>query len=106
MTGWANTGSTAIFKSMVDTNDDRAVWDEGADQGVQQGACELPPRPAVPIERAVEGGEAGLTNQTEGAQEVGNGVGSNRQHRSDRERGHRTLVHKARAGGGREGERV
>ena len=89
MTGWANMGSTAIFKSMVDTNDDRAVWDEGADQGVQQGACELPPRPAVPIEHTVKGGEAGLGRQAEGAQQVGDGAGTNRQHRSDRERGHR-----------------
>ena len=86
MTGRANMGSPAPFKGVIDTDDDRAVRDEGANQGVQQGACELQPRPAIPVEHAVKGSEAGVVGQAEGAQQVGDGAGTNRQHRSDCER--------------------
>lgn len=89
MTGWMNMGSTAPFQGVIDTDDDRAVLDEGVVQGVQQGACQLQPRPSVAAEHAVKGGEAGLAGQTEGVQQIGDGARNARQHRTDRERRHR-----------------
>src|SRR5688572_5979588 len=72
-------GAPAALDRLVDTDDHRPVRDEGAEQKMQQAFGGSAARPAVPVEHAMEVGEARYRAQPQDAQGRGDGPPSGRQ---------------------------
>jgi len=87
---WADVGTTAALKRVVEADDDWSRRHKGGDDHVQQRARQREARPSIAVEHAMKGGKAGETRrvcarmlgEAQSTQTVGDGARSDCQQRA------------------------